>query len=316
MSTREESLGSYEMLWDCPHCDTKGNLGKTHRYCPNCGAPQDESKRYFPTEAQRVKVVDHAFTGVDRKCPNCGTPQSAKASNCGNCGAILDGAKAVPLVFDKQPVKPKGRRWGWWILVAVIVFSTLIWWRCIRKREIALQVTGHRWSTIAEIEEYRDVEDHQWRNQVPTEARMVTCRQKERSTRQVPDGETCKMVRRDKGDGTFEEVNQCTPRTRSEPVYDDWCDFRINRWTKVEELPKSGTGLTATFADVPPSKITLGLGQRRPGPRHATYTLDLHDGKNARTCDVSEGTWRKYADGQRIKAQVRASSGNLVCSSL
>ena len=313
---REESLGSYEMLWDCGHCDTKRNLGKTHRHCPNCGAPQDETKRYFPTEADRVKVVDHAFTGTDRKCGSCGTPQSAKAEHCGQCGAPLGDAKAVPLIFEPQPTKPKGRRWGWWILVAVLLFSTLIWWRCIRKREIALQVTGHRWATIVELEEYREVGDQAWRDQVPTGARAVVCRAKERSRRTVADGEDCKVVRRDKGDGTFEEINQCTPKTRQEPVEDAWCDFRIDRWTKVEELKREGSGVTATWADVPPSALSSGIGARRGGPRKAIYTLDLHDGKQARSCDVSESAWKKYADGQQIKAQVRASSGNLVCSSL
>ena len=106
---REESLGSYEMLWDCPHCDTKKNLGVTHRHCPNCGAPQDASKRYFPSDADKVAVANHQFTGADRVCSSCGTAQSAKAKNCGKCGAPLDGMKAVPFVQEKQAPKPKGR---------------------------------------------------------------------------------------------------------------------------------------------------------------------------------------------------------------
>lgn len=318
MSTpREETVGTYEMMWDCSSCGQQGNLGKTHRYCPNCGAPQDETKRYFPTEAQRVAVKDHKFSGADRKCPNCGTPSSAAATNCGNCGAPLDGAKTVPLV-GATPVlqKKRSNAWVWWLLVGLLVFSVLIWYRCIRKREIALQVTGHRWSTAVEIEEYKDVEDHAWRDQVPGEARFVSCREKERSQRSVPDGETCTTVKRDKGDGTFDDVKQCTPKTRQEPVYDDWCDFRINRWTKVEELPTHGTGLTLSWANPPPPAVTIGLGARRVGKKTATYTLDMSDGKNTRTCDVSESTWRKYTDGQSIKAQVRASSGSIVCGSL
>lgn len=318
---REESLGSYEMLWDCPHCDTKRNLGKTHRHCPNCGAPQDETKRYFPTEADRVKVADHVFTGADRKCASCGTPQSAKASNCGQCGAPIGDAKAVPLIFDKQPIAAPGRRWGWWILVGVLLFSTLIWWRCIRKRDIALQVTGHRWATIAEVEEFREVGDQAWRNELPSDARAVTCRPKQRSTKSVPDGEDCQVVRRDKGDGTFEEIKQCTAKTRQEGIDDDWCDYRADRWTKVDELKQNGTGLTATWAPVPVAGGASGfgasgLGNRRGGAKTAVYTLDFHDGKKARTCDVSEGTWKKYADGQKVKAQVRASSDTLVCGSL
>ena len=44
-----ESQGFFEMLWDCEHCGTKGLLGKSQRYCAECGAPQNPAKRYFPT---------------------------------------------------------------------------------------------------------------------------------------------------------------------------------------------------------------------------------------------------------------------------
>jgi len=31
---------------------------------------------------------------------------------------------------------------------------------------------------------------------------------------------------------------------------------------------------------------------------------------------VNDAVWRKYTDGQRLKIEVRASSGDVVCSSL
>lgn len=314
---REESLGSYEMLWDCSHCDTKKNLGRTHRHCPNCGAPQDETKRYFPSDAEKVAVKDHQFTGVDRQCGSCGTPQSARASHCGQCGAPLGDAKAVGLVTEKQPPKKKRRLWILWVVaIALVLIFGLVWYACIRKREIAMQVTGHRWVTVQEIEEYREVMDEQWRDDVPSGAKALACRSKKRSSRAVPDGEDCSIVKRDRGDGTFEEVNQCKPRTRQEDVMDDWCTFRVERWTKIDELKKNGTGTTPVWADAPPADLFNTLGARRPGPKRGIFTLELNDGKNARTCDVSEATWRKYSDGQQIKAKVRASSGEIVCSDL
>ncbi|MBK9037022.1 MAG: hypothetical protein IPL61_38195 [Myxococcales bacterium] len=313
---REESLGSYEMLWDCPHCDTKKNLGVTHRHCPNCGAPQDATKRYFPSDAERVAVADHAFTGADRVCGSCGAAQSAKAHNCGRCGAPLDGTKAVPFVVEKQPLKPRGKSWGWYILAAIVLLSVAIWWRCIRKKSIELDVAGHRWATTIAVEEFREVEETKWRNEVPSGARAVSCTSKERSTKSVPDGETCTKVKRDKGDGTFEEVNQCTPKTKKEPVYDDWCGYRIDRWTTVETLKRDGAGLEVAWPEPPVTTGVTGPGARRAGERKGVYTLEFSDGKKRRTCDVAEATWRKYKDGQHVKAKARASSGDLVCSSL
>lgn len=312
---REESLGSFEMLWDCSHCDTKKNLGVTHRHCPNCGAPQDASKRYFPSDADRVAVADHLFTGADRVCPSCGTAQSAKAHNCGSCGRPIDGA-AVPLVVEKQPVRAKGKPWGWYVLAVVVLLGVAIWWQCIRKKNIELDVTAHRWTTEIAVEEYREVGEQQWRDQVPTGARATSCSQKERSTRDVPDGEDCAKVKRDNGDGTFSEINQCTPKTRRESVMGDWCDYRIDRWTKVDNLMEKGGGLKVVWPTAPPPPAIVGQGARRPGARTATYTLDLYDGKSERSCDVSEATWRKYADGQHVKAKARAASGELVCSTL
>jgi ribosomal protein S27AE len=312
---REESLGHYEMLWDCSHCDTKKLLGKTHRHCPNCGAPQDETKRYFPPDADKVKVEDHVFTGVDKKCASCGAAQSSKAKNCGKCGAPLGEAKAVPLVTQPKPVAKKSNLL-WYILLGVVVFGVLIWFMCIRKQEVQMTVTGHRWATVQPVEEFREVGEEAWKNEVPSGARQISCTRKERSTKQVQDGEDCTVVKQDKGDGTFEEVKKCTPRMKSEGVDDDFCSFRIDRWTQVEELKQTGAGLEVAWTAVPPSKVQSGLGARRAGKKEAFYTLDLNDGKNNRTCDVSEGTWKKYKDGQTIKAKVRASSGSIVCSEL
>jgi hypothetical protein len=314
---REESLGHYEMLWDCPHCDTKKLLGKTHRHCPHCGAPQDASKRYFPSDADKIRVEDHQFTGTDRSCGSCGTPQSAKAEHCGQCGAPLSDAKAVPLVSERPAAAPRPKRnYLWWILAALLVGGFLIWFQCIRTKSVGMVVTGHRWTTAIEVEEYREVSDEAWRDEIPTGARHVSCHTAQRSTRSVPDGETCRDERVDKGDGTFEVIRKCTPKTREVPVNDQRCRFQIDRWTKVDELKQEGQGLTTTWATMRPSPVQSGQGARREGARRAVYILELNDGKRPRTCEVSEATWRKLADRQNIKADVRAGSGELVCSSL
>ena len=44
---------TYEMMWDCGFCGSSKLLGKTHRYCPGCGAAQDPSTRYFPPEEEK-----------------------------------------------------------------------------------------------------------------------------------------------------------------------------------------------------------------------------------------------------------------------
>ena len=53
----------YEMLWDCAYCATPKLLGKSHRHCPKCGAPQDPERRYFPADSEKVAVEDHVPVG-------------------------------------------------------------------------------------------------------------------------------------------------------------------------------------------------------------------------------------------------------------
>lgn len=89
-----ESKGRFEMIWDCPGCGTERLLAVSQRFCPNCGAPQDPTKRYYPPEGEQVAVAN-PYEGVDVQCPACDTPNGAKSTFCAGCGSPLDGAKAV-----------------------------------------------------------------------------------------------------------------------------------------------------------------------------------------------------------------------------
>ena len=84
---------AYQMLWDCPACDTPKLLGLTHRHCPACGSPQDPASRYFPPEGEEIAVEDHQYAGADRVCGACDTPSAAIAEFCGGCGSPMDDAK-------------------------------------------------------------------------------------------------------------------------------------------------------------------------------------------------------------------------------
>jgi hypothetical protein len=55
------------------------------------------------------------------------------------------------------------------------------------------------------------------------------------------------------------------------------------------------------------------LGAHRQGKRSETLTLEFREHGS---CDVSDAVWRKYTDGQKLQVEVRALSGDVVCSSL
>lgn len=87
---------TFEMFWDCPACGRTKNLGVTHAFCPGCGHKQPPERRYFPTPAQRHAVAppDH---GRQVTCSYCAVSNNPNHAHCQACGALLGGAKPVPL---------------------------------------------------------------------------------------------------------------------------------------------------------------------------------------------------------------------------
>jgi hypothetical protein len=312
---RVESQGFYEMLWDCEFCETKGLLGKSQRHCANCGGKQNPDKRYFPTEGDKQRIDGHKYEGSDRTCPSCQAPMGAQANNCTHCGSGMDGAGEVKGVVT--PVKPKPKRKLWPILVVlgvIVLLIVAIWYFFLRTKAAQMTVTAHRWERAIGVDEYNDIQEEAWKNEVPSDARMVTCHREQRSTKQVQDGEECHIEKVDKKDGTFEELKKCKPKYRSEPVEDDKCRFTVRRWKQIDTVKVTGTGLTPAWPTqgVPPPTVAETIGAKRAGKKTEKLIIDF--GKQ--NCEVKDGTWRKYVDGKGYKLEVRARSGDIVCDSL
>src|SRR3954470_20629139 len=185
---RVESEGHFEMLWDCDHCDTKGLLGLSQRFCAECGAPQNPVKRYFPKEGEQRRVDGHNYTGADRYCPACNSPMGAQAKNCTHCGAPMDGsAREVQGVAAPAPkLEPKKRRlWLVFLILGIVVLAGFgIWYRFIRTHSATMAVSAHRWTRAIAIEEFKELREENWHDVIPHDADAVVCHRKERSTRQ------------------------------------------------------------------------------------------------------------------------------------
>lgn len=337
----------FEMLWDCPACDTPKLLGLTHRHCPNCGAAQDPSRRYFPKDDEKVAVEGHPYQGVDRQCPACDSPNAARATFCVNCGSELDRAKAVGQRAEQSaaagafeadsakaaaaealakklaarapaPPPPARSGIGLWLALAAGAAAVLL---CaglatffLWKKDADFTLLAHTWSRQIAVEQLGPVTESAWRDAVPPDARDLSCAREQRSTTSVPDGEDCHDVRRDNGDGTFTQAEECTPRTREEPVYDDKCRYTVDRWTVLRTETASGTGVVPA-----PSwpAVQLGGPTLREGTRSETYTLSLRDGEGTETtCEVPEARWASMADGSTWRGKIGVLSGAVDCTTL
>lgn len=317
----------YEMLWDCGYCGTEKLLGVSQRYCPGCGSAQDPDARYFPEDEDKVTVAEHAFMGADKKCSACDTPNAAASKHCINCGNSMDGESNVQLAHEKtieEPPAPapkpkKSSTVVKIILGTVILLGVLLCVGASCTQDAAIEVQSHSWEQKISVQEYARVTEKAWKEKVPLKAESVSCREKKRSTKKVEDGKDCTTVKKDKGDGSFVQKEECTTRYKEVPVMDQYCTYKIEKWKEIRPLVSSGndqkpyppTGTVETCT------ITR-LGCQRKGSKSETYTVHLQDVEESTkiyVCDFSQEIWTKYQVGDQYDAQVRL-LGSLDCSSL
>lgn len=353
----QQSGKTYEMQWDCQFCGTKKLLGKTHRFCPNCGAPQNPDARYFPADDEKVAVQDHVFVGVDKTCKACGELNAGNAEFCQQCGAPLSDAAQAKLVTDEQRIdqqsgeqftssgsrdvvkekfdaemervgvtkrKNQGANWqvfaviGVIALVIVAIAVAFLW-----KKEVAVLVTGHEWSREIRIEEYRTFTEQNWWDNRPLGDDVVrgVCVEKQRSTRQVPDGQECRTRRVDNGDGTYREVEECQTKYRSEPVYDDWCTWTGKRWEYTRSVSTGAQALTPApyWGDVAlrcAGQRTIGCEQEA-GRNESYLVIFKGDDNRQYKCPFPQAEWQTIPIESSWTVQVRVVDANAAdCDSL
>jgi predicted nucleic acid-binding Zn ribbon protein len=343
MSTREEELGTYEMLWDCGACGTRKLLGVTHRHCPACGSPQEAAKRYFPSDEEKVAVADHPFTGVDRVCAACQTPSALAAVHCPSCGAPLDEGKdaaqrhaervaegqsfgesrgaapAAPRAVA-APAAPAPKGGGAIKVVAVLAVIALAAMFFLRKKPAELTVVAHHWRLERPVEVQELVERSAWRDEVPLGAPGVVCHEEARSTKRVPDGETCERVRKDLGNGAFKEVRECAPKYREEPVMGERCTYRAPAWRVARMDRAEGQGLATPrrfAATAGALRAGSCIGCEREGATDEILEVEVRaaNGTSSR-CRLDEARWSALKDGHSVQGEVRAVGGGVVCDSL
>lgn len=330
MSTRD--LGTYEMLWDCEACGTKGLLGKSHRHCPACGSPQDAERRYFPAPGTETAVANHQYDGADKTCPACSTPMGARASNCANCGSALDGAAEVARRPDRSdgdfpseqrrvaatPAARRGR--GCAIAVAAVVVATIVFGAValLWKRDVQVTVAAVRWERAIDVERLDPVRESAWCDSTPRDAYSVSRSREVRDHRKIPDGEECRTKSVDQGDGTFKRVEECRPKYRSEPIYDDKCSYLVDRWrVQRTDTARGDRAQPQQWPSVPLARPGACRGCEREGARRERLLVDLTGvDAAAYTCDVAAPLWARLAPGARVPMKVRVVGGGADCSSL
>ena len=315
---------TYEMMWDCGYCGTKKLLGKTHRFCAECGAPQDPSKRYFPPDNEKVAVEDHHFVGADVHCPSCQEPQSAAVKHCANCGGPMQGGQAAAMQADhvvgadgrSMPVQPlagqgapqKSSKAGCIIGAIVVIVVGIIGFFVVNRfwtKSAEFEVTKLEWKRSIDIERFEEVKDKDDCNDLPKGAKV----EKREKGKKV-----CKTIKKDQGDGTFKETEKCnTPK--------ETCTFTVTKWNVIDTVTEKGD--VDDDPEWPDTKVGKSkkecVGCKREGDRSESYIVHLKNSKSGdkETCSFSsEKEWKKFEKGSSWKGETGALAGDIKCDKL
>jgi len=343
---------TYQMLWDCTYCGQKKLLGLSHRFCANCGAPQNAALRYYPSDAEKVAVEDHRYAGADVACPSCHHFCSRLANNCVNCGGPMAGGREAamrqaqvaaagagfrgesaqdaraafggPQGMPPQGAPPAAKKSSCAVvaiglIVAVIVGMGMIGLFCWKKSG-SFEVAGQSWERRIAIETFGPVRSKAWCDELPAGARVIDRAREKRSTRQVADGQECNTVRKDMGDGTFKEKQECKPRYKDEPVYGDRCEYERNEWKKTRDAQARGNSASDAPRWPDPGLARQGscLGCEREGSREESYRVQLRDaqGGDGGSCTFDEDKWATFTPGSRWDGLSSVVTGSVDCGSL
>jgi hypothetical protein len=248
----------------CPYCGTR-NQGNA-KFCGACGGDLSQGKA---RQTGRVVGAYRAPSGATRPCPACGTANPLTALKCTNCGAALP-AEPAPAAPSSSPPRRSttgiliGGAVGLLCLVVGAVF--LVLW--LQRDERSAIVQSLAWERTIQIEALGPVQHTAWEDNVPSDARQLSCDLAYRTTQDDPapvSTEVCGTPYTvDEGSGYGEVVQDCVYQ-----VYESSCSYTVDEWTVAETLRRTGSDPSPEWPGV-----RLGSGQRE-GDRAESYRVVL-----------------------------------------
>ena len=309
--------------WRCQYCEAPNSARASH--CTHCGGPKEEAK-------QVDLVVDSANASPEPASSKKTSSDSTSGSTLRpSFAGALNPPQPAPIPVPGSKEKLSATSWlgllfGWIVLLSM---AWMFWhgasWvmRYFSVHTETVAVTAQTWERSIDLERFVTQSDKDWCDSMPSGAYNVMRFKAQRSTEQVADGETCRTVRTDQGDGTFTSRRECETRWRSVPVYDDRCSYTIDRWAVVHTERLGGGHLQPpvwpqlTISNQWGGGKAPAIGMQREGSRSAVYQVTLKgSAPEPWTCNLqSEDRWAKLKPESWIPLKVRG-TGSAVCSSL
>lgn len=258
----------------CPFCGAR-NPGDA-KFCGECGGDLADA---VARESGRVVGAHRDGPAPEVNCPACGTANPATAQVCSQCGGNLQTipAEAPALRPAVQPVSGKkgipvvGMIVGFMLCVVAAFAAYFLF---IRTEELTGEVRSVSWTRSIPILALGPVEAEGWWDEIPSDAKLDSCREEYRTTQSDPAPNAVEVCGTpytvDTGSGAGEVVQDCEYE-----VYDDYCTYTVMDWVVFDEFTLTGTDVNPIWPEV-----NL-LADQREGDRSDSYEVIFNsDGAN------------------------------------
>jgi membrane protease subunit (stomatin/prohibitin family) len=280
----------------CAFCGARN--AATAKVCHQCGADLTQGKA---RGAGQVVGAYSTAPAPEVKCTSCGMMNPGTAKVCTRCGAPL--GKATPPQLAATPM-PKSSGFGGMTMVFIGIAVLVVLGLCamvffsFRTSGKVATVQEARWERTIDVMALVPVSASAWRDQLPSGAANVSCRQEFRFTTSNPQAgakEVCGTPYTvDTGTGVGRVVQDCEYE-----VYDDKCSYTTNQWAVVTAVKNAGVGFSPAW---PAANLT---GEQRLGDRHENYVCVLNaDDKTYSLSIRSQAEYEQCQPGTRWKIEV------------
>jgi predicted nucleic acid-binding Zn ribbon protein len=258
----------------CPYCGAR-NPGDAE-FCGGCGGNLAEAEA---RQSGRVVGAHRDGPAPEVNCPACGTANPASAQVCSQCGASLI-ARPTETPKPQPAARTVSAKKGLPILgliggvIVCAALALLVFFVFIRTEELTGEVRAISWTRTIPILALGPVEYQDWRDEIPSDAEMGTCKEEYRYTQDEPAPNSVEVCGTpytvDTGSGHGEVVQDCEYQ-----VYDDYCTYTVLDWTVFKEETLTGSDLNPRWPEV-----NLQADQKE-GEREENYEVVFHsDGKS------------------------------------
>jgi len=255
----------------CPFCGARNAGGA--KFCGECGGDLSGAET---RQSGRVVGAHRRDPAPDVNCPTCGTPNPAGNRSCSNCGAPLT---KEPKPAPAPSASGKAARRGLPLIAVLgggllcVVVAAVLFGLVFKTEDLTGQVTAVRWERSIPVLALVPVEREAWRDEIPAEAQVGTCRQEHRYTSDEPASnaeEVCGTPYTvDTGTGVGEVVQDCVYE-----VYDDRCTYTAMDWDVFDVVTRTGSDLDAAWPD-----LNLAADQQQGEPTEEYAVTFVSDGE-------------------------------------